>query len=98
VTGALTHDACAIATKRLTVLPARRQFADRREAVAALLMIGARLKRKSAVFGWGSHISFCPGALGFKLAGSVALTEVVTKILIYYFHERIWAFVPWGKR
>jgi sulfate adenylyltransferase large subunit len=33
-----------------------------------------------------------------KLAGSVALTEVLTKILIYYFHERVWALVPWGKR
>ncbi len=33
-----------------------------------------------------------------KIAGSVALTEVFTKIMIYYFHERIWALVPWGKR
>ena len=33
-----------------------------------------------------------------KLAGSVALTEILTKILIYYGHERIWALVPWGKR
>ncbi len=33
-----------------------------------------------------------------KIAGSVAITEIVTKILIYYLHERVWAFVPWGKR
>ena len=33
-----------------------------------------------------------------RLAGSVAVTELVTKILIYYFHERLWALVPWGKR
>jgi sulfate adenylyltransferase large subunit len=33
-----------------------------------------------------------------KIAGSVALAEVVTKILIYYLHERVWALVPWGKR
>jgi uncharacterized membrane protein len=33
-----------------------------------------------------------------KLAGSVAVTEIMTKILIYYFHERLWALVPWGKR
>jgi sulfate adenylyltransferase large subunit len=32
-----------------------------------------------------------------RLAGSVAITEVMTKILIYYCHERIWAWVPWGK-
>jgi uncharacterized membrane protein len=33
-----------------------------------------------------------------KLAGSVAITEIFTKILIYYGHERLWALVPWGKR
>jgi sulfate adenylyltransferase large subunit len=33
-----------------------------------------------------------------KLAGSVAVIEILTKILIYYFHERIWAWVPWRKR
>ena len=33
-----------------------------------------------------------------KIAGSVAVTEIVTKILIYYLHERVWAFIPWGKR
>jgi uncharacterized membrane protein len=32
------------------------------------------------------------------LAGSIAATEVVTKIALYYFHERIWAVVPWGQR
>ncbi len=32
-----------------------------------------------------------------KIAGSVALTEILTKIVIYYFHERIWAWIPWGK-
>jgi uncharacterized membrane protein len=31
-----------------------------------------------------------------KVAGSIAGTEVVTKILLYYFHERLWALVPWG--
>jgi sulfate adenylyltransferase large subunit len=33
-----------------------------------------------------------------KVAGSVAVTEILTKILIYYLHERVWALVPWGKR
>ncbi len=33
-----------------------------------------------------------------KIAGSVAVTEILTKILIYYFHERVWAWIPWGKR
>ena len=30
-------------------------------------------------------------------AGSIAVTEIITKILFYYFHERIWSFVTWGK-
>jgi uncharacterized membrane protein len=30
------------------------------------------------------------------LAGSIALTELFTKIMLYYFHERIWAAIPWG--
>lgn len=33
-----------------------------------------------------------------KIAGSVAVTEILTKILIYYCHERVWSWVPWGKR
>jgi sulfate adenylyltransferase large subunit len=33
-----------------------------------------------------------------KMAGSVAVTEILTKILIYYLHERVWACIPWGKR
>ena len=30
------------------------------------------------------------------LAGSIALTELFTKIMLYYFHERIWAAISWG--
>ena len=32
------------------------------------------------------------------VAGSIAATEVATKLLFYYFHERVWALVPWGHR
>jgi len=32
------------------------------------------------------------------LAGSIAAAELVTKIALYYFHERVWAIVPWGRR
>jgi uncharacterized membrane protein len=32
------------------------------------------------------------------VAGSIAATELLTKIALYYFHERIWATVPWGRR
>jgi uncharacterized membrane protein len=32
------------------------------------------------------------------LAASIAGTETITKILLYYFHERAWASVRWGRR
>lgn len=31
-----------------------------------------------------------------KAAGGIALTEVLTKMVLYYFHERAWASVKWG--
>ncbi|MCB1379522.1 MAG: DUF2061 domain-containing protein [Alphaproteobacteria bacterium] len=33
----------------------------------------------------------------FVIAGSIASTEVITKIILYYFHERGWAHVRWGR-
>ncbi|PAL19402.1 DUF2061 domain-containing protein [Sphingopyxis sp. GW247-27LB] len=31
-----------------------------------------------------------------KAAGAIASTEVLTKMLLYYLHERAWARVGWG--
>lgn len=31
-----------------------------------------------------------------KAAGAIAGTEVITKIALYYFHERAWSSVLWG--
>ena len=31
-----------------------------------------------------------------KAAGAIAISEVVTKMVLYYFHERAWANVSWG--
>ena len=47
----------------------------------------------------GSIDTFVLGLLftsSMKMAGSIALTEVFTKILLYYGHERAWAAVSWG--
>ncbi|MBI1777825.1 MAG: adenylyl-sulfate kinase [Proteobacteria bacterium] len=33
-----------------------------------------------------------------RLAGGVAATELLTKIGLYYLHERVWALLPWGRR
>ncbi|MXO47079.1 DUF2061 domain-containing protein [Erythrobacter vulgaris] len=32
----------------------------------------------------------------YKAAGAIAVTEVLTKMVLYYFHERAWANVSWG--
>ena len=31
-----------------------------------------------------------------KAAGAIATTEVLTKIVLYYFHERAWSLSGWG--
>jgi uncharacterized membrane protein len=41
------------------------------------------------VLGW-----FFTGHVG--VAGAIASTEVLTKIVLYYFHERAWAAFTWG--
>lgn len=33
-----------------------------------------------------------------KIAGSIAGTEVITKIALFYFHERAWSLLRWGHR
>ncbi|PHS52041.1 MAG: hypothetical protein COB01_08380 [Lutibacter sp.] len=32
------------------------------------------------------------------LALSIGLVEVVTKMILYFFHERIWNLITWGKQ
>ena len=34
----------------------------------------------------------------WKIGGSIAGIEVITKIFFYYFHERIWNIIKWGKK
>jgi uncharacterized membrane protein len=33
----------------------------------------------------------------FVFAGSIASVETVTKVFLFYFHERLWALAPWGR-
>jgi uncharacterized membrane protein len=33
-----------------------------------------------------------------KAAGAIASTEVITKILLYYGHERAWTNIKWGTK
>lgn len=32
------------------------------------------------------------------VAGSIATLEVITKTILYYFHERGWNLVKWGRK
>ena len=34
----------------------------------------------------------------WKMGGSIAGIEVITKMFFYYFHERIWNKIMWGKK
>jgi uncharacterized membrane protein len=38
---------------------------------------------------------FITGAIG--LATSIATVDFLTKLLLYFFHERIWNHIKWGK-
>lgn len=33
-----------------------------------------------------------------SLAGGIAVTEVVTKIILYWLHERVWNRINWGRQ
>jgi len=43
-------------------------------------------------------------AIGFlvtgrlTIAGSIAATELLTKLALYYGHERLWSFIHWGRQ
>jgi uncharacterized membrane protein len=32
-----------------------------------------------------------------KLAGGIASVEVLTKMVLYYLHERVWSRISWGR-
>jgi uncharacterized membrane protein len=38
---------------------------------------------------------FITGAIG--LATSIAFVDFLTKLVLYFFHERIWNHIKWGK-
>jgi len=33
-----------------------------------------------------------------RLAGSIAVAEMFTKMVLYYLHERAWSAIPWNQR
>ena len=43
------------------------------------------------IFGMESH-----GSEALETASYIAITEVITKMALYFFHERLWAWIRWG--
>lgn len=33
----------------------------------------------------------------FRMASKIASIEVLTKMILYFFHERVWNIIKWGK-
>lgn len=61
-----------------------------------------RTRSFAKAFSWrtlGSIDTFLLGWLftgSAKAAGAIASTEVVTKMVLYYIHERGWSLIDWG--
>jgi uncharacterized membrane protein len=34
----------------------------------------------------------------FTIAGSIAVVQIIANTLLYYFHERIWDKIKWGRQ
>jgi sulfate adenylyltransferase large subunit len=104
-----TYDTVGMGCVEDTGATASEESADTKKSVGAF---GGRLARWSETHArslakavsWRTTGSIDTFLVAFlitgnpKMAGSVAATEILTKILIYYFHERVWACIPWGKR
>ena len=76
-------------------------------AVRAARLLGAKESHSRSIakaMSWRATGSIDTFLIGFvitgnaTIAGSIAGTEIATKIALYYFHERLWALVPWGRR
>ncbi|MBI3075068.1 MAG: DUF2061 domain-containing protein [Parcubacteria group bacterium] len=62
-----------------------------------------RTRSIAKVLSWRTVGTLDTIAISFLLTGSITISlgiggiEVFTKIVLYYFHERAWNFVSWGK-
>lgn len=83
---------------RCVVVPKATTFTD---LVRATETHGRSLVKAISWRATGSFDTFIVAVLitgSSKVAGSVALAEILTKTVIYYLHERAWAAIRWGKR
>ena len=72
------------------------------EAILAPKSHTTQARSLAKTFSWRSLASVDTFLLGWivtgnmTFAGSIASLEVVTKLMLYYLHERAWARIAWG--
>lgn len=70
--------------------------------LTAVIRHPSRFRSLTKTFTWRGMASVDTFALSyilsgsFAVAGSIASLEVLTKMVLYYVHERAWANLPWG--
>ena len=47
---------------------------------------------------WRITASLDTFVIDWKIGGSIAGIEVITKMFFYYFHERIWSKIKWAQK
>jgi sulfate adenylyltransferase large subunit len=100
-----THDTVGLGIIE-TISPPGGQTVPRRTTTLSSVIRATETHARSIAkaISWratGSFDTFIVAALitgSSKLAGGVALAEVLTKTALYYAHERIWGLIQWGKR
>jgi uncharacterized membrane protein len=89
------------------IAPQRGNAVAKSLAARLARLLGARESHARSIakaVSWRATGSFDTFVISFvitgntTIAGSIAATEIATKLLFYYCHERIWALVPWGRR
>jgi uncharacterized membrane protein len=66
-------------------------------------MIDTRLRSLVKTISWrltGSGATFIISWLisgNFVVAGSIAALQIVTNTVLYFFHERVWNKITWGR-
>jgi len=66
-------------------------------------MIDTRLRSLVKTISWrltGSGATFIISWLisgNFVVAGSIAALQIVTNTILYFFHERLWNKITWGR-
>ena len=87
----------------IEAIHSRRQPVARRKLLGFIRASETQARSVAKAISWratGSLDTFIVAAVvtgSSKLAGGVAIAEALTKTMLYYMHERLWARIPWGR-